>query len=672
MPKKIGALAKLSRPRLRAVYPRERLFALLDERKRSPVLWIAGPPGAGKTTLAVSYLDARDLPSLWYQLDSGDGDPASFFYYLRQAACGLGVRKRAPLPLLTPEYLADLPAFARRWFRALFGRLSDDIVMVLDNYQEVVAESVLHRMLAAAADEIPEGANLIVLSRSGPTAEFSRLLASDRLATVEWGELRLTLEEAHGIAAARDPPNDDQLRELHAMCDGWAAGFALMRERLRRTGEVNRLGEALPRETVFDYFATQIFNDSSDETRETLVRTAFLPWFTVSMAAQLSGNPSAGQVLAQLHERHLFIDCRAGAEPTYEYHALFRTFLLAQARAYYTPLGMTQLRQRAAGLMEAESLVDAAVELYLEAQAHESAVRLILQHAESMIAAGRAQTLHEWIGRLPPETVERFPWLVYWSGVCSLPTDLARARSVFERVCAMFRERGDILGEIKAAVGIIDSYYLARASYVPLDPWINLIFDRIEQHPVYTTPADELAAVSSTMIATLYRQPLHSRLSLLAERTRALLKARSRGEQEGRGGGVAAELLRLGGRHGSRRGAGGADAPAALEPGANAAVAFIMGASLLHTSSHRGRFRCGARQRNACGDHRAGERVRGRRDDGAHVRDASPPERSRHLPGRSGTLARGRATPPGVPARPQVQGLDRACKRRYRYRGAVR
>ena len=185
-------------------------------------------------------------------------------------------------------------------------------------------------MLAAAAEEIPEGARVIVLSRADPPAEFSRLLASDRLGTVEWDELRLTLDEARGIATA---PNDQELRQLHAMCGGWAAGFTLMRERLRRTGEVNRLGEALPRETVFDYFATQFFNEAPPEARETLVRTALLPRFTVSMAEQLSGNPKAGQLLAHLYDQHLFIDCRSGPELTYEYHALFRSFLLAQARA---------------------------------------------------------------------------------------------------------------------------------------------------------------------------------------------------------------------------------------------------------------------------------------------------------------------------------------------------
>lgn len=50
-----------------------------------------GPPGAGKTTLAASYLDSQKRPLLWYQLDEGDADAATFFHYL-----GLAAGKLAP------------------------------------------------------------------------------------------------------------------------------------------------------------------------------------------------------------------------------------------------------------------------------------------------------------------------------------------------------------------------------------------------------------------------------------------------------------------------------------------------------------------------------------------------------------------------------------------------
>ena len=66
------SIAKLTRPRLHRVLERRRLFTLLDERGHSPVVWIAGPPGAGKTALAASYVAASKRANVWYQVDRGD------------------------------------------------------------------------------------------------------------------------------------------------------------------------------------------------------------------------------------------------------------------------------------------------------------------------------------------------------------------------------------------------------------------------------------------------------------------------------------------------------------------------------------------------------------------------------------------------------------------------
>jgi len=66
------ALAKLTRPKLYSAIPRARLFQPLDQAREHAAIWMCGPPGAGKTTLVVSYVSEPEIPSLWYQVDSGD------------------------------------------------------------------------------------------------------------------------------------------------------------------------------------------------------------------------------------------------------------------------------------------------------------------------------------------------------------------------------------------------------------------------------------------------------------------------------------------------------------------------------------------------------------------------------------------------------------------------
>src|SRR6185295_4142068 len=158
-------LAKLARPKLFGALPRERLFRALDECRAHPIVWVGGPSGAGKTTLVASYLEGRQLPGIWYHVDSGDSDPATFFYYMGLAGAEAAPGEQEPLPLMTPEYLADPSGVSRRFFRELYARLPRPAVLVMDDSQEVLGESAFFFFKQKSAYEIPEGLNVILISR---------------------------------------------------------------------------------------------------------------------------------------------------------------------------------------------------------------------------------------------------------------------------------------------------------------------------------------------------------------------------------------------------------------------------------------------------------------------------------------------------------------------------
>jgi LuxR family maltose regulon positive regulatory protein len=179
-------ITKITRPAPSGALPRKRLFHLLDQGRTKPVIWITAPAGSGKTVLLASYLEANKLSSLWYQLDAGDGDMASFFYYLGLAAQKAALEVKQPLPLLTPEYCLGLQTFTRRYFEQLCSRLKPPLIMVFDDYQQVPEESVFHHLLGEAVVSIPQGISLVFVSRHAPPPSMARFQAGPGMEILGW------------------------------------------------------------------------------------------------------------------------------------------------------------------------------------------------------------------------------------------------------------------------------------------------------------------------------------------------------------------------------------------------------------------------------------------------------------------------------------------------------
>jgi LuxR family transcriptional regulator, maltose regulon positive regulatory protein len=519
-----SSIAKITRPSLKGIVPRERLFQHLDTCRDKPVIWITGPPGSGKTTLAASYLDSRKLPCLWYQLNEGDADISTFFYYLGMAAKKAATKRKKTLPLLTPEYMLGITTFTLRYFEELFSRLNTPQVLVFDNYQTVSPDSKLHEVISHGMSVIPEKINIIVLSRREPPPQLVALRANDKMSSLGWNELSFTIEESRVLISLRGRKElkDEALTKLYDKIKGWAAGLVLTLEAAKiRPIDYQMLDTLTPKE-VFDYFAGEIFEKTDKETQDFLLRTSFLPRMPEQLVEKLTGFSKAGQILSHLSQNHFFTEKSHHSAPSYQYHPLFREFLLRNAEMTFPIEDILALRKTAAGLLEEAGHIEDAAELMIDAGSWEGLAQMICKNAPSLLSQGRGRTLEEWLNKIPEEALDKVPWLLYWRGICRMPFNPAESRLHLEKAFLLFNDHKDSAGILLSWSGTVDSIINAWDDFSLLDYWIEWL----EKHLIHNqipSPEIETRVTYSMTAALIQRQPHHPDIRKWIERSSSFI-----------------------------------------------------------------------------------------------------------------------------------------------------
>lgn len=495
---------KVTRPLLMRYVPRQRVYDLLEKSREFPVIWVSGPAGIGKTTLVNSFLKEHRLHSIWYQLDEGDDDPATFFYYLREAIQTIAPQKGKLLPLLAPEYQPGLQHFASRYFEQFFDLMPERSVVVLDNYQDLPASSELRSLMRQGFRSIPRGVNVIVLSRNVPPPEMARFQANRQMAHITREDLRLSPEETAGIvemlSAGRISP--DKASELHRLSEGWTAGVILLHQSaMTAHAEPMMLMRQGP-EVVFDYFASEVLSRMDPVTREFLLKTAHLPRMSVDLARELTGNDDAGRILSRLARKNYFIEQRFQNAAIFSYHPLFRQFLLAQAKVELGGAALKEVSSVSARLLEREGYVDEVLMLIRDAGDWEALTHFLNRHGSSLLDQGRHRSLQRMLSQIPEDVLGGCPWLSFWLGMSGIPTEPTTCMGHLEAAYAQFKEAGDVTGIFRAWVGMARVITFGFSSW---DKANELIRDLKEKEDLFNCLNDESlsAAVAGSMFGVI-------------------------------------------------------------------------------------------------------------------------------------------------------------------------
>ncbi|MEN8243447.1 MAG: BTAD domain-containing putative transcriptional regulator [Thermodesulfobacteriota bacterium] len=512
---------------LYSVFERKRTFQFLNDARRNPVIWTSAPAGAGKTTLIASYIESHNLNCVWYQIDPRDSDPATFFHYLRLAVNRASPRKRIPIPSFNPQFMPGIDAFSLRFFEAVYQRLPKPIVIVMDNYQQIKPKSITHKIVNKGLSILPEGITGIVISRERPPAVFSRILANRKMFQIGWDAVKLTLEESAGIAHLQTGNSISKtiIQKLHQATGGWAVGLLLMLAQADPEDLDWQWIQGFTPQEILDYFAKEVFEREPPEIQDFMLRSAFLPYMTNVMAKNLTGNANAGKILAKLHRENRFTERRLRKRLYYQFHPLYRGFLISQAKRRLSDTKLNGSRLKAAKVLTEEGDADAAAELLHDAQAWGALTELIMKHALTMIQQGRNQSLFQWLETLPKSVVAEKPWLEAWMGIARLPFDPKGSLSFLEKAFGTFRKHDDTFGLFLCWPFIIRAIFLRMADFSSFDLWIQVLEKIVNKYRQFPSRDIEGQVVSGMLIALVHRKMDYPHIESWVDRALVLISS---------------------------------------------------------------------------------------------------------------------------------------------------
>jgi LuxR family maltose regulon positive regulatory protein len=533
------SLSKITPPQLTNTLPRPRLLNLLKKNTDKKLILILGQAAQGKSTLVASFLEQTKTPTAWVNLGPEESDPVNLFYAviqsLKQALKEQDLSSLLEYPSRTmgPR---DPIGFYREWIRGLAGFISAPIFLALDGLDRLVYDSLAFPFLQVLLDESPPELRLVLSSRQTPPAGFNYqplkmrqqalVLNNEDLAFTRV-EIRDFFSRTRKITLKAEP-----LEKIKQATEGWVGGLILMAEILGRDLAVDpdlffRDGILTRfRVEAFEYLGREIFTAQPPEVRDMLIRAALVPFVDPPLMGELSCGVDTEKVLREFARRNLFVQGIYEPEKgwVFRFHQLFREFLLNRFQETFSEEERTALYRKAAALFEKRGDLEAAGNLYVQAQDFESVVGIIKMIGLDLFDKGRTEDLSGFLKVLPDEMIQQDPWLLLLFSMTRRWMEFSQNVDRLQKCLALFEQAEDTRGTGLTCAYLIEAFMMVGLGWSSVAKYLEKAEGWIALHRSDSFPLEKASLQLQVGLAYCLRDNIRKGCQLLRD---AALQARA-------------------------------------------------------------------------------------------------------------------------------------------------
>jgi LuxR family transcriptional regulator, maltose regulon positive regulatory protein len=426
-----GPARRIRRPRIE-----QTLAAALDY----PLCSVTAPLGSGKTQALAGLARHGGWPTAWLRCAADDDGPR-FAGHLIGALARVSTIDSTRIWAAAATAVGLIDTLANE----LAAGLNDETVLVIDDCHlletQPAACLLLERLIVVQPLRLH-----IIFSGRWPLrlTQLAHAALRGEVLAIEADELAFDEGEARRLwaEAGYDPPAD--LAELITLSDGWPLALQSTLAQSNWRAALGLAGDATPLDSYLDQ---ELFAGLPADLQHLLHHCAGLQQIDAELCAALIGPTAIEPLLDDLRRRRLITMRNDG---TLRFPALIGAWLQRRAAA---DADWPAIHRRAADFYQQRGAYESAL-FHLLAIGDPTAVQVVGDMAEPLIAAGRAEDVLLWLRRLPVGVENQARVLELQGAALRRLARSEAGAAAYRRAEQIYAAEGDAGGQVRCLRGL--------------------------------------------------------------------------------------------------------------------------------------------------------------------------------------------------------------------------